>query len=97
MKNLAIVLSLVAIALGGLATYSLTFASTEASTCPGKVDCSITGDEICKDECPLVDANRADCPGKVECPLSGELVCRDECPLGLEFAVSKPSCCLGSK
>lgn len=97
MKKLAVVLCLVAIAAGGLVTYSLAFASSEASTCPGKVVCSITGDEVCKEECPLVDAKRADCPGKVECPLSGELVCSDKCPLGLEPAVSKPTYCLGSK
>ncbi len=97
MSKLAVVLCLVAIAAGGLTTYSLAFAGGEGSTCPGKVVCPITGDEVCQDECPLVDANRADCPGKVECPLSGELVCSDECPLGLASAVATPSCCIGSK
>jgi len=97
MRKLAVVLSLIAIALGGVATYSLASATSEGSTCPGKVVCPITGDEVCKDNCPLVDADRADCPGKVECPLSGELVCSDECPLGLASAVGKPSCCIGSK
>ncbi|WP_425399184.1 hypothetical protein [Aeoliella sp.] len=97
MKKLAVVLCLVAIAVGGLTTYSLALASGDGSTCPGKVVCPITGDEVCQDECPLNDANRADCPGKVECPLTAELVCSDECPLGLESAVTKPSCCTGSK
>ena len=97
MRRLAVVLCLVAIALGGLATYSLAFAGGEQSTCPGKVVCPITGDEVCQDECPLVDASRADCPGKVECPLTGELVCSDECPLGLPSAAGKPSCCLSSQ
>ena len=97
MRKLAVVLCLVAIAVGGLTSYSLAFAGGEGSTCPGTVVCPITGDEVCQDECSLVDANRADCPGKVECPLSGELVCSDECPLGLASAVAKPSCCIGSK
>ena len=97
MRKLAVVLCLVAIAVGGLTTYSLAFASGESGICPGKVICPITGDEVCQDECPLVDANRADCPGKVECPLSGRLVCSDECPLGLATAVAKPSCCIDSK
>ncbi len=97
MRKLAVVLCLVAIAVGGLTTYSLAFASGEGNTCPGKVVCPVTGDEVCRDECPLVDANRDDCPGKVECPLSGEPVCSDECPLGLASAVATPSCCIGSK
>ena len=96
MRKLALMFSLVAIAAGGLTTYSLAFATSEGSSCPGTVICPITGDEVCQDECPLLDANRADCPGKVECPLTGELVCSDECPLGLASAVAKPSCCNGS-
>ena len=83
MKKLAVVLCLVAIAVGGLTTYSLALASGDGSTCPGKVVCPITGDEVCQDECPLIDAN--------------ELVCSDECPLGLASAATKPSCCTGSK
>lgn len=51
------------------------------SYCPETIECPITGEDICKEQCPLVDANRPDCPGKVECPLTGELVCKDECPL----------------
>ncbi len=54
----------------------------ERADCAEKVVCPLSGDEACKDQRPLVDANRADCPGQVECPLTGELVCRDECPLG---------------
>ncbi len=54
---------------------------TVQSVCPGKVACPLTGEDVCKDKCPLIDANRADCPGKVECPLTGELVCKDKCPL----------------
>ena len=97
MRKMAMVLGLAAIAVVGVAAYPLAFASVETSSCPGKVVCPLTGDEVCKDRCPLIDQQRADCPGKVECPLTGELVCSDECPLGLASAVSKPSCCLGSK
>lgn len=52
------------------------------SDCPGKITCPLTGEEVCKDRCPLNDAVRKDCPGKIDCPLTGEAVCRDECPLG---------------
>lgn len=83
------------------------FARTgERTGCPGKVVCPVTGEEICKDQCPLVDANRADCPGEIECPLTGELVCRDRCPLAVSAEVSTqaaasdddlPPCCRGKK
>ena len=75
---------------------------TERADCPGKVTCPITGEEVCKDKCPLIDADRADCPGKIECPITGELVCRDRCPLGssADASVSDaelPACCRGKK
>ena len=76
--------------------------STERIDCPGKVICPLTGEEVCKDQCPLIDASRADCPGKIECPLTGELVCRDQCPLGSSADTSAsdaglPPCCRGKK
>ena len=89
-----------AVVVGGVTTYSLAFASTQRADCPGTVICPLTGEEVCKDQCPLLDPQRADCPGKIECPLTGELVCRDECPLaGATKAgeVSKPPCCQRSK
>lgn len=89
-------LSLAAVAaLSGFVAYPLVFASTETSDCPGKVVCPVTGEEVCKDRCPLLDAERSDCPGKVECPLDAELVCRDECPLEMASARkdAAPSCC----
>lgn len=72
--------------------------SGERADCPGKVICPQTGDEICKDQCPLIDAERADCPGKIECSLTGEPVCRDKCPSlaageDIQAAVESPSCC----
>ena len=72
----------------------------ERADCPGKVNCPLTGEEVCKDRCPLVDADRPDCPGNVECAASGELVCRDECPLeadGTKAEAEKdlPACCRG--
>jgi hypothetical protein len=74
----------------------------ERVDCPGTVLCPLTGEEVCKDQCPLTDASRADCPGKVECPLNGELVCRDKCPLGADSKTAEtdeelPACCLGEK
>ena len=71
----------VAAVVGGAVAYSLAFASTQRADCPGKVICPLTGEEVCKDQCPLLDPQRADCPGKIVCPRTGELVCRDECPL----------------
>ena len=63
--------------------------------CPGTILCPITGDEVCKDHCPLVDASRSDCPGKVACPITGEFVCQDECPLAQGDATQTTSadCC----
>ena len=68
-----------------VAAYGFTVGSA-GSGCQGKVVCPITGEEVCKDQCPLIDANRSDCPGKIVCPLTGKLVCRDECPLGASKA-----------
>ncbi len=85
---------------GGLFAYQLAFASGGRAECPGKIICPITGEEICKDQCPLMDQDRPDCPGKIECPLTGDLVCRDRCPLGAEKAkadTAVPSCCQGRK
>jgi hypothetical protein len=64
---------------GGLFAYELGFA----------------GEEICKDQCPLIDSDRPDCHGKIECPLTGDLVCADRCPLGADRAKTAevPSCC----
>lgn len=89
-------------------------ASTEAhrGDCPGKVICPLTGQEVCKDKCPLTataektDATRADCPGQIECPLTGELVCRDKCPANATASTSStreteeaelPECCRNKK
>ncbi|VAX41279.1 hypothetical protein MNBD_PLANCTO02-1904 [hydrothermal vent metagenome] len=77
--------------------YSRDTANAE-DVCPGKVECPLTGEEVCKDKCPLIDTNRADCPGKVECPLTGEEVCKDKCPLNADIINSKvtsdlPPCC----
>ncbi len=76
--------------------------SNERADCPGTVTCPINGEEVCKDQCPLIDASRTDCPGKIECPLTGELVCRDQCPLGAsaDTAGSEnelPACCRDKK
>ncbi len=49
--------------------------------CPGRIVCPLTGEEICKDRCPLRETARMDCPGKILCPLTGEPVCADRCPL----------------
>lgn len=76
--------------------------TAERVDCPGKVTCPLTGEEVCRDECPLVDSSRADCPGRIECPLTGEPVCEDECPLETSAEVSAseadlPPCCRGEQ
>lgn len=90
MKRLTIMSLFGVLALGLVAAaYPLATANTktERSDCPGKVVCPLTGQEVCKDQCPLTaratktDATRTDCPGQVECPLTGELICRDKCPV----------------
>jgi len=87
----ATVLSLI----GGLFAYPFAFATGGRADCPGKIICPITGAEICKDQCPVIDPNRSDCPGKIECPVTGDLVCRDRCPIGAEEGRTGtvPSCC----
>ena len=84
-----------------VAAHGFTVGSTR-DECPGKVVCPISGEEVCKDRCPLIDASRTDCPGKIECPITGELVCRDKCPLGAGKGEGQAEsnlrpCCRGKK
>ncbi len=89
------------IGLGGLvlatvSAFGVAAASSERADCPGKIGCPLTGETICRDQCPTVDPNRPDCPGRIECPLTGELVCVDQCPLGADSPSAEtvvPSCC----
>jgi hypothetical protein len=85
MRKLTLWNALAVIALGGLLALPLAFAGTQRSDCPGKVVCPLTGEEICKDQCPLAakktGTTRAECPGQIECPLTGDVVCRDQCPV----------------
>lgn len=92
------ILSLALLFLGVTAVASELNRSTQRADCPGKVICPLSGEEICKDQCPLIDSSRPDCPGKIECALTGELVCRDRCPLGSNAdasatATESPACC----
>lgn len=84
MRKLAFWGALAVVALSGALAFPLVFAGTLRSDCPGKFVCPLTGNEVCKDRCPLsakkTDSTRADCPGQIECPLTGELICRDKCP-----------------
>ena len=38
---------------GGVFAYNLASARAHRSDCPGKIICPITGEEICRDRCPL--------------------------------------------
>ena len=93
MKTALWTLLAVLVLAGGLFAYEL--ARGSRPDCPGKIICPISGEVICKDQCPLVDFDRADCPGKIVCPLTGELVCRDRCPLVVdkESTEAVPACC----
>lgn len=85
--------------LGGLliltaGAFAVSAANSERANCPGKVICPLSGEIVCKDQCPAVDPNRPDCPGKIICPLTGELICKDECPAGeMAGECCKLSCC----
>lgn len=98
MKRVALWSALLTLVLGStLLAYGFAGSSAVRSDCPGTILCPITGEEICKDRCPLAEANRADCPGKIICPLTGEPVCSDQCPLVQpdDRTVAVPSCCRG--
>lgn len=81
---------LTALLLGAAAAPGFT---PRAKACPGKIVCPLTGELVCRDQCPRVDLNRADCPGRIECPLTGELVCADRCPVDGQVAAPLPACC----
>jgi len=96
MKRIALATAAVALLLGGtVLAVGFSAANTSRADCPGTIDCPLTGEQVCRDRCPLLDAERTDCPGKIECPLSGELVCRDRCPAGEtdRETAELPSCC----
>ncbi len=63
-----------------LGAFALANGKTARADCPGKIVCPITGELVCRDQCPRVNPNRPDCPGQIACPETGELVCRDQCP-----------------
>ena len=89
------------LSLGGLvlvaaSALGVAAASSERADCPGKVTCPLTGEVICRDQCPNIDPNRPDCPGRIECPLTGELICVDQCPAEKSVASKSedvPACC----
>jgi hypothetical protein len=103
MRKLALWIAFAAIALGGLFAFPPAFASTQRTDCPGKVKCPLTGEEVCKDQCPLAaqktDDTRADCPGPIEGPLTGKLICRDQCPVVdvTKKEVGLSACCHGKR
>lgn len=89
-------LSFGGLALATTSALGIARATSERSDCPGKITCPVTGEIICRDQCPTIDPNRADCPGRIECPLTGEFVCVDHCPvdpLEAVIAARRPSCC----
>ena len=98
MKSKALLAVGVLLILGISVAASSLAVGTASDACPGKIVCPLSGEEVYKDQCPLIDENCADCPGKIECPLTGELVCRDRCPINAESneltaAGELPSCC----
>lgn len=67
-------------------------AHAERADCPGKIVCPLTGELVCRDQCPARDPNRPDCPGRIKCPQTGELVCIDRCPVK-PAEDETPACC----
>ena len=89
-------LSVGGLVLAAASALGIAAASSERADCPGEITCPLTGEVICRDQCPNIDPNRADCPGRIECPLTGELVCVDQCPVNAAHSTSKadvPDCC----
>ena len=80
--------------------------NSQRTDCPENIICPLNGDEVCKDQCPLIDENRADCEGKIGCPLTGNLAGKDQCQVNQntvedvaekenksDTVGSTPSCC----
>lgn len=72
--------------------------SDESAEDSATVECPLTGEEVCKDQCPLEAGNQACCSGKGEPHLSGKSCCAGKSELGCEGeAVSAennaPACC----
>ncbi|MCH7686229.1 MAG: hypothetical protein IH899_06055 [Planctomycetes bacterium] len=100
MRKTALWTTALALFLGAtVVAYGVTLGSNGRTDCPGTITCPLTGEEVCKDRCPLLDPARSDCPGKIVCTIDGELVCRDECPLGEAStkASALPPCCRGKE
>lgn len=92
--------SIALIAASSLGAIGLASQQTARADCPGKIKCPLTGELVCRDQCPAIDQQRADCPGRIECPISGELVCKDRCPVQnsaeqAEAVDKTPACCKG--
>ena len=81
MTTKPVLLTLGALTLLGLGGLVFARASPDRPDCPGKIECPLTGELVCRDQCPVVDPSREDCPGRIRCPLTGELVCKDRCPV----------------
>jgi hypothetical protein len=89
-------LGLGGLVLAAVSAFGFANAKSERADCPGKITCPLTGEVICRDQCPNVDPDRADCPGRIECPLTGELICVDQCPAAKTEAgkgEDVPACC----
>jgi len=57
MKKTALWTAVAVLALtGSLFAYRFASANGARTDCPGTISCPITGEEICRDECPLLDA-----------------------------------------
>lgn len=88
------------LAVAAFGAMRLAAVSPDRPDCPGKIVCPLTGQLVCRDQCPTVDPDRPDCPGRIECPQTGELVCVDRCPLGAKGSnggETIPPCCRGRK
>lgn len=90
------------VAASSVGAIGLVSQQTVRANCPGKIECPLTGEMVCRDRCLAIDQQRADCPGRIECPINGELVCKDRCPVQesaeqVDAANEIPSCCKGQR
>ena len=57
MRNKVLLPLAIAVVLVGVVACSLAFASTQRADCPGKIECPLTGELVCRDKCPLADTS----------------------------------------
>lgn len=71
MKKTAIWFATAALLGSGALAYALA-SGEKREDCPGKIICPLTGQEICKDQCPLLTHGEAPSPSEASCCGAGK-------------------------